>query len=300
MQPYLQREVEAAVEVGGDIEVGAQCLQDGLQEQLPEGLQHPGRDARHVWLAPRQHPPPTPRPTCLGSPSPARHSAGPASRPGTSGAGPRPAGSVLSHTVPGAPTPPPAAPQPSAGQAPTSSFWMESGDRLMCCTYFLMSATICGGQRSALGAAPGQPGNLPPAAHLGGQVRCHGVDLLLQVLIQGLRTAEQRAWEAALQCRGRLRPRQPPQHLPRGLAEELHVVEDHTELGRRARCGRAVPLASPAPPRPPAHRPAHRLAHCLACGPRLSVHLLPQQLSVEEGGLAQVLEGTQVLWTCGL
>ena len=208
-------------------------------------------------------------------------------------------GGVLSHTVPGAPTPPPAAPQPSAGQAPTSSFWMESGDRLMCCTYFLMSATICGGQRSALGAAPGQPGNLPPAAHLGG-VRCHGVDLLLQVLIQGLRTAEQRAWEAALQCRGRLRPRQPPQHLPRGLAEELHVVEDHTELGRRARCGRAVPLASPAPPRPPAHRPAHRLAHCLACGPRLSVHLLPQQLSVEEGGLAQVLEGTQVLWTCGL
>ncbi|KAK2502316.1 hypothetical protein MC885_013216, partial [Smutsia gigantea] len=40
-QAYLQREVEAAVEVGRDIEVGAQCLQDGLQEQLPEGLQHP-------------------------------------------------------------------------------------------------------------------------------------------------------------------------------------------------------------------------------------------------------------------
>lgn len=32
--------------------------------------------------------------------------------------------------------------EPSAGQALTSSFWMESGDRLMCCTYFLMSPTI--------------------------------------------------------------------------------------------------------------------------------------------------------------
>lgn len=46
------------------------------------------------------------------------------------------------------------------------------------------------------------------------------------------------------------------------------------------------------PPAPsPACKPTHRLAHCLACSPRLSVHLLPQQFSVEEGGLTQVLVG---------
>lgn len=38
---YLQGEVEAAVEVGRDVKVGAQRLQNGLQKQLPEGLQHP-------------------------------------------------------------------------------------------------------------------------------------------------------------------------------------------------------------------------------------------------------------------
>lgn len=50
-----------------------------------------------------------------------------------------------------------------------------------------------------------------------------------------------------------------------------------------------------APPRPS----AHWLAHCLACCPRLSVHLLPQQLCVEEGGFTQVLGwkmGAQELW----
>lgn len=38
---YLQCEVEATAEVGRDIKVGAQRLQNGPQEQLPEGLQHP-------------------------------------------------------------------------------------------------------------------------------------------------------------------------------------------------------------------------------------------------------------------
>ena len=41
MRSYLQCEVEAAVEVSRDVKVGAQCPQNGLQEQLPEGLQHP-------------------------------------------------------------------------------------------------------------------------------------------------------------------------------------------------------------------------------------------------------------------
>lgn len=45
--------------------------------------------------------------------------------------------------------------------------------------------------------------------------------------------------------------------------------------------------------------PAHRLAHCLSGCPRLSVHLLSQQLCVEEGGFTQVLgwrTGAQELW----
>lgn len=46
--------------------------------------------------------------------------------------------------------------------------------------------------------------------------------------------------------------------------------------------------ATSTPPRL-GHQPTHWLTHCLARGPRLSVHLLPQQLRVEEGGLAQVL-----------
>lgn len=41
MQPYLQGEVEAPVEVGRHVLVCAQGLQNGLQEQLPERLQHP-------------------------------------------------------------------------------------------------------------------------------------------------------------------------------------------------------------------------------------------------------------------
>lgn len=45
-RPYLQREVEAAVEIRGDIEVCTEGLQDGLQEQLPEGLQHPAGTLR--------------------------------------------------------------------------------------------------------------------------------------------------------------------------------------------------------------------------------------------------------------
>ena len=43
---YLQREVEAPIEVGRHVSVRSQSLQDGLQQQLPEGLQHPaGRSA---------------------------------------------------------------------------------------------------------------------------------------------------------------------------------------------------------------------------------------------------------------
>lgn len=40
--PYLKCEVEAAIEVSRDVSVCTQCLQNGLQKQLPEGLQHPG------------------------------------------------------------------------------------------------------------------------------------------------------------------------------------------------------------------------------------------------------------------
>ena len=43
---YLQRKVEAAVEIGRDIEVCPQCPKDGLKEQLPEGLQHPAGTPR--------------------------------------------------------------------------------------------------------------------------------------------------------------------------------------------------------------------------------------------------------------
>lgn len=47
------------------------------------------------------------------------------------------------QTAPGPPhTHTPHRAEPSAGQSLTSSFWMESGERLMCCTYFLMSPTI--------------------------------------------------------------------------------------------------------------------------------------------------------------
>ena len=56
--------------------------------------------------------------------------------------------------------------------------------------------------------------------------------------------------------------------------------------------------------RPPLlHPPAHGLAHCLSSGPRLSVHLLSQQLCVEEGGFTQVLgwkTGAQELWAMSL
>lgn len=41
----------------------------------------------------------------------------------------------------------------------------------------------------------------------------------------------------------------------------------------------------------PARQPTHWLTHCLSRGPGLSVHLLPQQLGVEDSGLTQVLVG---------
>lgn len=144
------------------------------------------------------------------------------------------------QAAPSAPARPRAPHRPPAGSALTSSFWMESGDRLMCCTYFRMSATICG--RAVLGTP--QQGTQQPApppacqpAHLGSQVRGHGLDLLLQVFVQGLHAAEQGPRKPPFQRQGRLRPRQTPQSLPSSLAEKLHVVEHHAELGRRARCG---------------------------------------------------------------
>ena len=46
-------------------------------------------------------------------------------------------------------------------------------------------------------------------------------------------------------------------------------------------------------PPPPAGSPpqltTHRLAHCFTGRPWLSVHLLPKQLRIEEGGLTHVL-----------
>lgn len=131
-------------------------------------------------------------------------------------------------------------------------------------------------------------------------MRRHSVGLLLQVLVQGLRAAEQGAWEHPLEACGPLWPRQTPQRLPGSLAQEFHVVEDHTELGRCARHGWVGGPVVASCPLPPARQPAHRLAHCLACSPGLSVHLLPQQLGVEEGSLTQVLEwemGTWEPWT---
>lgn len=92
-------------------------------------------------------------------------------------------------------------------------------------------------------------------------MRRHGVDLLLQVFVQGLCTAEQRAREHPLGPRGHLRPRQTPQRLPGSLAQELHVVENHTELGRRPTSGGRGRQAGggPAPPRPgPAPGPPGR------------------------------------------
>lgn len=68
-------------------------------------------------------------------------------------------------------------------------------------------------------------------------MRGHGLDLLLQVFVQGLRAAEQGPREPPFQRRGHLRPRQTPQSLPSSLAEKLHIVEHHAELGRQARCG---------------------------------------------------------------
>ena len=60
----------------------------------------------------------------------------------------------------------------------------------------------------------------------------HGSGLPLQVLVQGLCAAEQGPWECALQSCSPLRPHQATQCLASSLSEELHVIEDHTELGR--------------------------------------------------------------------
>ena len=48
MGPYLQREVEAPIEVGRHVSVCSQSLQNGLQQQLPEGLQHPAGGSASV------------------------------------------------------------------------------------------------------------------------------------------------------------------------------------------------------------------------------------------------------------
>lgn len=125
---------------------------------------------------------------------------------------------------------------------------------------------------------------------------CHGVGLPLEVFIQGLHAAEQRAGEPSLQPAGPLRPRQASQCLSRSSAYQLHVVEHHTELGmgrysqgRLGSCQEggvtppSYPLASPDFPA------THLLTHCLTSSPGLGVHLLPQQCRVEEGSLAHVL-----------
>lgn len=55
MGPYLQCEVEAPVEVGRHVSVCSQSLQNGLQQQLPEGLQHPAGCSASVtrpWASP--------------------------------------------------------------------------------------------------------------------------------------------------------------------------------------------------------------------------------------------------------
>ena len=62
----------------------------------------------------------------------------------------------------------------------------------------------------------------------------HGSGLPLQVLIQGLHAAEQGAREHTLEPWSPLRPHQATQRLVSSLAQELHVVEDHAELGRCA------------------------------------------------------------------
>ena len=92
-------------------------------------------------------------------------------------------------------------------------------------------------RRVVLSNAGCREGQLAPApahrpCHLGGQVCCHGSGLPLQVLVQGLCAAEQGPRERALKPRSPLRPRQATQCLASSLAEELHVVEDHAELGR--------------------------------------------------------------------
>lgn len=71
-----------------------------------------------------------------------------------------------------------------------------------------------------------------PSAHLGSQMCCHGVGLSLEIVIQGLYAAEERAGEHSLQATGPFGPCQASQRLPRSSAHQLDVVEHHTELGR--------------------------------------------------------------------
>lgn len=82
----------------------------------------------------------------------------------------------------------------------------------------------------------------------------HGAGLALQVLLQGLRAAEQRPREHAVGPRRPLRPHQASQRLASRLAQELHVVKDRAELGRCASCsggGGGPRLASCPHPQPP-------------------------------------------------
>lgn len=60
--PYLECEVEATIEISGDVSVCTQCLQNGLKQQLPESLQHPRGTPWGDSLG-RQAPPPAPLPS---------------------------------------------------------------------------------------------------------------------------------------------------------------------------------------------------------------------------------------------
>lgn len=205
------------------------------------------------------------------------------------------------RAAPSAPDAPGPTPPPAAGRALTSSFWMESGDRLMCWTYFLMSATICG--RAAL--APGGrtlgsqlPRGRPPTL----EVRC-AVTVWTSCRRSSSRACVQLSRgrgsspSSAEVASGHARPRSA---CPAALRRSSTLLRTTQSWGGESDVGARAAHAGPPGPRP--HQPAHWLAHCLACSPGLSVHLLPQQLSVEEGGLAQVLgwdERAQQLWAAG-
>ena len=171
----------------------------------------------------------------------------------------------------------------------------------MCWTYFLMSATICG--RAAL--APGGrtlgsqlPRGRPPTL----EVRC-AVTVWTSCRRSSSRACVQLSRgrgsspSSAEVASGHARPRSA---CPAALRRSSTLLRTTQSWGGESDVGARAAHAGPPGPRP--HQPAHWLAHCLACSPGLSVHLLPQQLSVEEGGLAQVLgwdERAQQLWAAG-